>query len=411
MWRYTLLTTLLAVPVLLHTLWQALRFRDARYFRERMGLYAGTTPCHSLWIHAASVGEVNAVMPLIHALQQRHPQLAITLTTSTPSGGSAARRQLPATARQHYLPFDWGFAVRNFLRYLQPNACLIMETELWPRLYQGCADRQIPITIINGRISPRTLRASPWMRELYAQTLRQVQHILARSDTDRARFIDLGANAETINTLGNIKFARPGGNSHAAAILLPRPYLLAASTREGEELQILRAWNRIDHGDRLLVMVPRHPQRLAGILRELQPQEANIAVRSRNDEITTATQLYIADTFGELGGFIAGADLVVMGGSLEPFGGQNLLEVARAGKALIFGPHMENFADEAQLLLEHEAAIQVHDEHELRQVMERVLADAAQRQQMGASGKALMEQRAHIVDDYLDALQQIGVLK
>lgn len=410
MWRYTLLTGSLAIPVLLYTLWQALRSRDTRYLRERLGLYTGSAPSRSLWIHAASVGEVNAVMPLIHALHRRYPQLAITLTTSTPSGGSTARKQLPANAHQHYLPFDWGFAVRNFLRYLQPSACLIMETELWPRLYRTCANRAIPIVIINGRISPRTLKASPWLKKIYAEILKPVAQILTRSDTDRARFIDLGARAEAITTLGNLKFASPDEH-HAAPRPLPRPYLLAASTREGEELRILRAWQGIDHGERLLVMVPRHPQRLAEILRELQVLEPNISVRSRNDEISATTQLYIADTFGELGGFIAAAELVIMGGSLAPLGGQNILEVARAGKALIFGPHMENFADEAQLLLEHEAALQVQDDDALAEAMTSLLNDTVRRQQMGERGRQLIQERAHIVDDYLDALQQIGVLK
>jgi 3-deoxy-D-manno-octulosonic-acid transferase len=409
MWRYTLLTILLAVPVLLYTLWQALRNGDGHYFRERMGLYGRSDSACDLWIHAASVGEVNAVIPLVQVLQQRYPELLIRFTTNTPSGGLTARNKLPPQVNQHYLPFDWMFAVRRFLRYLQPRRCLIVETELWPNLYHTCAERSIHITIINGRISERTLGARPWMRKIYAATLQQVTHILARSETDRLHFIQLGANSDHIETLGNIKFADPGSRD-ITPFTTTRPYVLAASTREGEEQRILQAWLSSQHGDHLLVIVPRHPQRLAEILRELQPYQQEIAVRSRQEQITADTGIYIADTFGELESFIAGAKLVIMGGSLEPFGGQNILEVARAGKAVLIGPHMENFVDESQLLLNHEAAIQVDDTQALHHAITTLVADPQQLQRMGQQGRQVIEQRAGMVDEYIVALERIGVL-
>lgn len=410
MWRYTLLSYLLYLPVLLYTLWQTLRSGEIPFLRQRMG-WELPKRSGGIWLHAASVGEVNAVAPLILALRARGPQQAITLTVNTPSGGSTARKCLPQEIQIHYLPFDFPGATRRFVRHLQADACLIMETEIWPHLYRACHEQATPITIINGRISERTLNAKKWMRRIYGIILKQVSHILTRTDTDRIRFMQLGANADSIEVIGNIKYSIEH-NTDATPVQLPRPFVLAASTRDGEEKRIMQAWQQVTrHADYLLVIVPRHPQRLARILSDVSGFSPTTAIRSRNEEVSPATELYIADTFGELNGFIAGAELVIMGGSLQPFGGQNLLEVARAGKPVLFGPHMENFAEEAQLLLEHNAALQVESDQQLADTITALLEDSERRTQMGTRGRTALEQRAHIIDDYIEALQRIGVLQ
>lgn len=403
--RYRLLFALLTPLWLGYTLWQALREKSWRYLRERCGYYRGTTAQAPLWLHAASVGELNAALPLIEALRARHPQTPLLLTTATVSSARLAARSLPAGVSHVFLPLDFRAAVQRFLNHYRPRCALIMETELWPNLYAGCAKRNIPLIIVNGRLSVRTRNAPRWLCRQYRCALQRTTAILARSEADRAGFIALGAPAERVQVIGNIKFSADI-RAAAASLALPRPYVLAASTRDGEEALLWQAWQQAEHADRLLVIVPRHPKRLPEILRDLALPAEQIAVRSRGQEITAHTRVYLADTFGELTGFMAGADLVFMGGSLVPKGGQNVLEAAHLGKALVFGPHMDNFADEARLLLEQDAAVQVTDAAALGTVFTALLAQPERRAALGGAAQQLVERRRDMATRYAVALEE-----
>lgn len=403
--RYRLLFTLLTPLWLGYTLWQALREKSWRYLRERCGFYHTTTQDAPIWLHAASVGELNAALPLISALRARHPQQPLLLTTATASSARLAARTLPADVPHVFLPLDFRGAVRRFLGHHRPHCALIMETELWPNLFAGCAKRAIPLIIINGRLSVRTRNAPRWLCRQYRCALQRTTAVLARSEADRAGFIALGAPAERVQVIGNIKFSTDI-RATAASLALSRPYVLAASTRDGEEALLLHAWQQGERGERLLVIVPRHPKRLADILHDLALPPEQIAVRSRGEEITTRTRVYLADTFGELTGFMAGAELVFMGGSLVPKGGQNVLEAAHLGKALVFGPHMDNFADEARLLLENDAAMQVQDADALGQVLTELLAQPQRRTALGEAAQQLVERRRDMATRYAVALEE-----
>lgn len=402
--RYNWLLRLLALPLLLYTLWQALRAYDLRYLRQRLGFYPPADRRRVLWLHAASVGEVNAVLPLIRELQQRQPEQPLLLTTTTPSGARAACAKLPAGVQHAYLPIDWQGGIRRFLATYRPRCALMMETELWPNLYCECRAREIPLLIVNGRLSARTLRARPWLRRLYALCLRQVTAILARSEQDRASFMLLGAERDRCETIGNIKFSSAPRPERVTPATLGRRYLLAASTRDGEEQLILRAWRRAGARQHLLVLAPRHPQRRRKILAALKGEQ--VAVRSRGDEISAATSVYLADTFGELPGLIAGADLVIMGGSLVAKGGQNILEAAALGKAPLFGPYMENFRTESAALLERGAALQVQNVDELAEAIQSLLADPERYAQMGERAREVVEQRRDMAARYGEAIRR-----
>lgn len=403
--RYRLLVSLLAPVLVAYTAWLALRHGDPRYLLQRLGLGRAPSAPGAIWVHAVSVGEVNAAAALVRRLAQRHAPRPIILSTGTPTGGAAARRTLAGIARQVHLPLDWRFGVRRFLAHLRPACLLVMETELWPNLYRECARAGVPIVLVNGRLSLRSLRDESWWRRLQHETLSHVRGVLARSQTDAETFIGLGMAPARVRTLGNLKFAVT--DARPAPIELGRPYVLAASTRPGEERPIVEQWRRAAHGARLLVLAPRHPRRLREIERALAPLGLRIAVRSRGEPATAETDVYLADTLGELRAFMAGAELVIMGGAFARFGGHNVLEPAQLGRAVVFGPHMDNFAHEAELLSTHDAALQLGSVHELGACLTGLFAHPERLAALGENGARLVASRARVLDDYLAALDEL----
>ncbi len=405
-WRdlllYRLLVWLLSPLLLLYTLAQTLRGGDRRYLLERLGRYGQAEAC-DLWLHAASVGEVNAALPLLRLLLEREPALRLLVTTVTPTGAATVRAKLPTTVRHAYLPVDLPAAVYRFFTRFRPACCVVMETEIWPHLYLTAQRRGLPLAIVNGRLSPRTLGAPRWVRRLLRVALCQVDAVFARTDGDRHGFLALGMRPEKVVTLGNIKFAAQP-EAEGPPITLPRPYVVAASTRDGEEGLLFSAWKAAATGGRLLVIAPRHPQRREEILSQLAAMTPHIAVRSRGEPISAETEIYLADTLGELQALMRGADLVFVGGSLVPLGGQNLLEPARLGKAVVVGPHMDNFADETATLLAREGVVQVAGSAELTDALERLLADAGARARLGNQARQVMVERADMAARYLAAL-------
>lgn len=405
-WRYRVLFTLLAPVLAWHGIAQARRAEDPRMARQKLGKDLPERHDRPVWIHMASVGEVNAAYPLVMELRRRYPALPLIVSTFTPSGAATAQTKLGSDIEHVYLPLDFKRAVHRFFEHIKPRCALIMETEIWPRLFYQCRRNDIPLIIVNGRLSRRSMNKPGWMRAVYRQALQNVDRILARSETDAERFQTLGAAADKIQVIDNIKFAAPALQPPIAPIELPRPYILAASTHDDEELQLSRAWLASDLGQTyLLVIAPRHPKRKAAILQQLRPLTDALAIRSDKDTVTNATQIYLADTFGELQGFIAGAELVCMGGSLIPRGGQNLIEAARLGKVALFGPHMENFADERDLLLQHQAAVQVSDAEALIEKIETLLHQAGQLKAMGARAQQLVGTKADVAQRYAQALE------
>lgn len=402
-WLFAALLPLIAA----HASWIALRHKSFRYLRERLGFARATKTKSPLWVHAASVGEVNAVVPLITELRARFPHLPVVLTTGTISGGAAVRAKFCAPIEHQYLPLDRVGGVSRFLQRVEPRCALIVETELWPNLYQGCAECGVPLVIVNGRVSPRTLRAPQWLRRLYADSLANVSAILTRSAEDREGFIRLGAPAERVQVIGNIKFASAPEKGGVGRANLGRPYVIAASTRDDEERLIVDAWERAAIPSYLLVIAPRHPQRLRAIMKHLGDRA--VAVRSRGDAVSAETEIYLADTFGELPEFMAGSALVIMGGSFVPKGGQNLLEPAALGKAVIAGPHMDNFAAETRDLLAAGAMRQVrHDE--LAPTLQELLTDEETRSRLGANAQAVVEAGRGVAQEYAAAVARLCTL-
>jgi len=406
-WRYSVLFTALAPLLAWHSIAQARQLNNERMARQKLGKDLPERHDRPIWIHMASVGEVNAAYPLVMELRQRYPELPLIVSTFTPTGAEMAAKKFGPEIEHVYLPLDFNKAVKTFFQQIKPRCALIMETEIWPRLFYHCKLNDIPLLIVNGRLSKRTLNKPAWVRAVYHKALQNVDQVLARSAADASSFIELGAVAEKVQTIDNIKFATVAeGENRIESIKLPRPYLLVASSHDDEELQISRAWLASELSQtNLLMIVPRHPKRKAAILQQLRPLNARLSVRSDDDAVTDETQLYLADTFGELPGFIAGAQLVCMGGSLIPRGGQNVIEVAQQGKVALFGPHMDNFADESGLLLEAQAAVEVADANALIEKTAELLRQPDQLKAMGLRAQQLVNNKADVARRYLDALE------
>lgn len=405
MWRYKTLLFIFFIPLVIYTSWQSFRTFELRYLLQRLAIFFNSKiKKNGLWIHAASVGEVNAVIPLILKIHAKQPDTPITLTSNTTTSAAIARKQLPAEVQHFYFPLDYSWAIKRIINKIQPNSIFIVETEFWPNLYTLLKKQNIPLVIINGRISEKTLHAKDWLKDIYAKTLPLVTNVYARSETDKERFIQLGATPEKIEVLGNIKFSTID-TQQVKPIKLERPYVLAASTRDDEEQVIVEAWLNAERNNHLLVIVPRHIQRLPEIIKQLKGFSLNIAVRSQKDSITPETDIYIADTMGELKQFIAGSEFVLMGGSFVEKGGHNILEVAQLGKAVVFGPDMRSFEDEARIFIENNAGIQC-DLEQLPIYFNRLIQDNSLKQSIEKNTVSLINSYENILDNYFKVIQQ-----
>lgn len=397
---YSLLLYLLFPAIIARLLWRGLR--NPAYWqrwRERFGWIHPPVLHEPIWVHAVSVGEVQAAVALLRALQQQYPQRSIVITTMTPTGSARVQHHFGTAVYHVYLPYDYPGAVARFLERVQPRLGVIMETELWPNLFAHCAARNIPTVIANARLSPRSMRGYQKIAGLARQTLTNVRLIAAQTQADVERFLTLGAVAEKVMVMGNIKYDQhlPGDSVRQAQDLRTqwgstRPVWIAASTHEGEEELLLDVHARLRqrHADLLLIIAPRHPERFARVAALAQARGYCVARRTSADDVTSDADVFVLDTLGDLLRFYAAADVAFIGGSLVPVGGHNMLEAAALRVPVIFGPHVFNFGEISQALLQCGGACQVSDTGQLHHTLEVLLADAQLRQQMGAAGEKLV---------------------
>ncbi len=364
-WRYRLLLCLISPVIMIHLIWRSFRDGGWRYFYQRCG-YSRHDPITRRWIHAASVGEIMTVLPLLEKIQHSEHALPTIVTTNTPTGAQVLLDRLPADVVHCYLPIDWSSATARFFNHHSISEAWVVETEIWPWLFARCQSRNIPLTIINARLSQRTKR---FINSTFSQTYRRAltgARVLARSAEDATGFIELGANSNRVEIVGNLKFSIPTLNTERQP-LIEQDYCTAASTHHDEELQLAIAWLKAGVPC-LLVLVPRHPERGKKIARQLQAVQSELAPtlpaitqRSIDGMPTERSRLYVADTLGELPTWYASSRAVFVGGSLIQHGGQNIIEPARCGKAVIVGPSMFNFKGVMQDLSAVNAVISATD--------------------------------------------------
>ncbi len=396
---YTVLLYALLPVVLLRLAWRGRRQRGYwRHVGERFGFYRGAKPTEPvLWIHAVSVGETRAAQPLVGALAARYPGRRVLLTHMTPTGRETGESLFGAAVDRCYLPYDYPGAVRRFLKHFRPAAGALMETELWPNLVHASHERGIPVYLVNARLSEKSYARYARHPGLTRATLRRLAGVAAQTEADAARFIALGAEPPAVT--GNLKFdiAPPPALLELGATWRhaygERPVLLAASTRAGEEELVLDAYSRIDLPQALLVIVPRHPQRFDEVAALLQRRGFSYRRRSEGVDAKAETRVLLGDSLGEMFAYYAACDVAFIGGSLLPYGSQNLIEACAVGKPVLIGPSTYNFAEAAELAVECGAAAQVADVAALAVAARQLLTDRDAAARMGAAGLAFC--RAH----------------
>lgn len=389
-----LLLPLLAGKLALRCLKQA-AYRP--HWQERFGFYRLPRQSGVIWLHCVSVGETRAAAPLIHALLAQYPERTLLLTHSSPSGRATSEALFGNRVQGAYLPYDLPFMVQRFLRHFQPGLGVLLETEIWFNLLAACQQRQIPVVLANARLSEKSARGYAKLGKLAQNALQSLYLIAAQTPNDAKRFQSLGVGR--VETLGNLKFdALPPSGTEAAGNQLrrwfgmQRPLFLAASTREGEEELILDALAATPIADLLTVIVPRHPQRFGPVEALLKRRAVAYEKRSQlTMEVNRRTQVILGDSMGEMYAYYASADLCLIGGSLLPFGGQNLIEAMRLGKPVLLGAHTHNFEHASNEAVAQGAAQRVNSVQEISTALLTLMNQPERLNEMGAKGLSLCE--------------------
>ncbi len=406
--RYRVLVIVLCPLLIIYTVWRSLKDGGKRYFWQRFGLGYGntnTTQPPTLWIHAASVGEVFTVLPLIQRIKQ-----PLLVTTMSPTGALVLKQQQLAHVKHVFLPLDFPGACKRFFKHMNISEGWIVETEIWPWLYSTAYAQSVPLTIINARLSKRTSEQSNGLlASTYASALATV-NILARSAQDATGFANLGASASQISVVGDLKYAKPDAESTLSVRepLLARRYVLAASTHDNEEIQLALQWSQqfatVDQ-DALLVIVPRHPERGAAIVRDLADAGIDAVLRSQTSAIPANSKIYIADTLGELQAWYSQANACFVGGSLITRGGHNMLEPARASCPIVVGHHTFNFNDIVDSLIAAQAIVIAKNAQEVVSFLIEALNNEEAYRPMALRAHERAVRFESIVDTYLEQLQ------
>jgi len=412
---YTCVFYLIIPLILLRLLWRSIKAPAYRQrWRERLGFYDSASAQNDIWFHAVSVGEAEALFPLIKRIQSHYPTARLLVTCTTPTGSARIKAVLQDSVAHVYLPYDIPDAVKRFLRHNKPKLAVIMETEIWPNLYASCGKQQIPLYIINARLSEKSCRGYQKISALVSSALQHVTLIATQTQADAERFLSIGAKDNQVQTLGNIKFdvvipqeLIQQGQLLKQTLFKDRFVWLLASTHKDEEALFLQIYPELKQQlpNLVLIIVPRHPERFNDVEKLCQQFGLNVVKRSLNQPCQTTTDVYLADTMGELKMLYATADVAFVGGSMVPVGGHNILEAAAVGVPVMFGPAMNNFKEIAQGVLAKQAAMQCQNQAELVSVLLALSRQPELRQQLMARASEFLKDNQGAMDRIFTKLQ------
>ena len=420
-WVYRTLMTLLAPLAIVGLVIRG--FKNPAYWRrwpERFGhvptKVANLAP-YDLWIHAVSVGEARAAAPLVHRLLEQQPNMNILVTTTTPTGSAMVQQMLGSTVQHCYFPYDLKWVMSRFARAIKPRLGLVMETEIWPEMVSSIKSVGTHLMYTNVRLSERSYENYARFKNLIQSILLQVDFFAVQGKADQSHLEQLGVPSANIAKTGSIKFdVQVPPSLHEMAEVTRRQLgndrliWIAGSTREGEEGRILAAYKTLkaEFSSLLLVIVPRHPERFDYVARKVGRR--NLKLVRRTDgvaEVGADVDVYLGDTMGELSLLYASSDVAFVGGSLEPLGGQNILEPCALGVPVLFGPHMFNFPDISKWTIKAGAGAMVRDTDDLIEQLRDLLGNATRRDAMGNRGLEFIEAHRGALDKNIALLRPI----
>ncbi len=412
---YTALIYLLLPFTPLKLLWRGRKQPEyLAHWSERYGFYKTSISKPVIWLHTVSVGETRAAEPLVKALLQQYPNHQILLTHTTPTGRATSEQLFGDQVIRVYLPYDLPFAVKRFLNRFKPAIGVIMETELWFNLIARCKQQAIPLLLVNARLSEKSARGYQKLGKVVRQGVMNLTAIAAQTAQDAARLQQLGAGSVSI--VGNIKFdVAPHEEAAEKGVQLrklfgnQRPVFLAASTRDGEETQILAAVAEANIPNLLTVIVPRHPQRFDEVADLLKKNAVNFVRRSELSDaalVSPEIAFVLGDSMGEMFSYYASCDVAFIGGSLLPLGGQNLIEACSMGKPVLIGPHTFNFEQATEMAIAAGAAERVADSNDLARHLELMFVDHEKRNGMCAAALRFSAENRGATERTLNLLKQ-----
>lgn len=365
-------------------------YRDR--WAERFGYYDIEVKDSPIWIHAVSVGEAQAALPMIQKLKERFPNHPVLVTTTTPTGSARVKESLGDEVIHIYAPYDVPGAVGRFLGAMKPAIAIFMETEIWPNIIHACTTGNVPVVLANARMSQRSANGYAKLGSFMRHIMGQINLVAAQSQNDAARLIGLGAKLDAVHVTGSVKFDMhlPASIKEQGEVLrrdwgVNRSIWIAASTRQGEDEQILDAFAQVCHArpEALLVLVPRHPERFESVAALCEKRGYKIQRRSQHKPCNDEIDIYLGDTMGDLTLLYAAADVAFVGGSLVSTGGQNPIEPAAIGLPVIMGPSLYNFSEVTRMLREREALTIVNDSEQLAATVLDYFRDPTLRGQRG----------------------------
>lgn len=414
---YTALFYVLTPLVVLRLFWRSWKAPDYRQrVLERFAVYSGAFASDVIWVHAVSVGEVEAVVPLVNQLQSRYPQQRLLLTTTTPTGSARVKAIWGDAVVHVYFPYDLPLVIGRFLRIFRPRMLLVMEKEIWPNLYHACRANEVPIVILNARLSAQSARAYLKIPGLIQPALACVKRIACQTEEDKLRFVQIGATETQMAVTGNLKFdvlinpeLKQVAKSLRAQFFPGRFVFIVGSTHDNEESLFFDIYADLKQqiSELLLIVVPRHPERFAKVFAEAEKRGLSVCTRSSQVVCEEQTDVLLVDRMGELKLFFGAADLSFVGGSLIPVGGHNILEPMIMQTPVIFGPYMFNFKQIVQDVLAADCGIQCPTMESVLQTVVSLYQQPARRLELTEAATAFLQRNQGATERTLTVVDSV----